>query len=101
MTAPLILDRRREEKGSPAVSTPVSPGLPSGKPQTRPSKEPEKHGDLIPVFPEGIINVRGLLYPSLDHMPAPGMYRIFFAFTVDHPSGAEAVVYSDPFRISG
>ena len=83
------------------VSKPVQPAMPEAQPGTRPVDKPWKRGDLRPQYPEGIINVRGLLYPSVDHSLSPGTYRIVFIYAVGAPAGKVEKVYSEIFEVTG
>ena len=98
MTAALFIGEQNtgSRKSRPAV--PVAPAVPEEKikPQSF-----AKQGDLTPVFPEGIINVKGLLYPAVNRPLVSGTYRILFVFTMGAPSGPTVNIYSEPFHIVG
>lgn len=83
------------------VSKRVRPRVVEAPPGTRSADKPRKPGDLTPQYPEGIINVRGLLYPSVDHSLSSGTYRIVFIYAVGAPTGPVERMYSHPFEVTG
>jgi hypothetical protein len=98
MTAALISPgSSAPERG--VVSQPVRPATPptqSGRAADRLSRP----DDLTPQYPEGIINVRGLLYPSVARPLSPGTYRIVFVYAVGTPTAPIQRAYAGPFEVT-
>jgi hypothetical protein len=98
MTAALISPGTRAlDRG--VVSEPVRPATPPAQ-SGRAADKPTQPGDLTPQYPEGIINVRGLLYPSVAHPLSPGTYRIVFVYAVGTPAGPIQRTYAGPFEVT-
>jgi hypothetical protein len=81
------------------VSQPVRPAT-RPAPSGRGADTPTERGDLTPQYPEGIINVRGLLYPSVTRPLSPGTYRIMFVYSVGTPTGPIQTTYARPFEVT-
>jgi hypothetical protein len=97
MTAALVSPgSHAPERG--VVSQPVRPATPPPQSGRAADKRPQP-GDLTPQYPEGIINVRGLLYPSVAHTLSPGTYRIVFVYAVGTPAGPIERADAGPFEV--
>jgi hypothetical protein len=98
MTAALISPgSSARERG--VVSHPARPATRAGQ-SGRTADKPTQAGDLTPQYPEGIINVRGLLYPSVADLLPPGTYRIVFVYAVGTPAGPIRTIYAGPFEVT-
>ncbi|UCH74424.1 MAG: hypothetical protein JSU82_00760 [Rhodospirillales bacterium] len=101
MSAALVIEADPAPSRAPILGEPQKPRIVDEGPTTGPPPAPGKPGDLTPIYPEGTINVRGLLYPIVQHSLSPGTYRIVFAFAEDDPRGSIETVYSEPFQVVG
>ena len=98
MTAALISPGSSvRERG--AVNPAVLPASPPEKSKQAADK-PKQPSDLTPQYPEGIINVKGLLYPSVAHLVSPGTYRIVLVYAVGIPAGPIQRTYAGPFEVT-
>jgi hypothetical protein len=85
-------------QGRGVVSQPVRPATPPAQ-SGRAADKPAHPGDLTPQYPEGIINVRGLLYPSVARPLSPGTYRIVFVYAVGTSTGPIHRTYAERFEV--
>lgn len=81
------------------ASGPVPPSQ-SPEPSRPVPPSPRQDADLTPQYPEGIINVEGLLYPSVTGPLLPGIYRIVLTYTVGVPAGPIQQTRSPPFEVT-
>ncbi len=98
MTASLVVPESKA-RAQGVVGQPVPPAkrpAPSG----RAADKAPPASELTPQYPEGIINVKGLLYPSVVDPLSPGTYRIVLVYAVGTPTGPVHTAYAGPFEVT-